>query len=298
MLRFLSGMKHALLILILWLTLSNAYAQPCLENLSVMDLTIAEQEFQRGLKLIQQRRVAQAIPIFQHLIKILPDLPSAYNNLAVLYAEQGDYDQALALLDEALKQHEAYQALHINVRAIYAQKASQVYRTALAIQLDEQQLPELTLLSELNTLPNSPACPPTTLAANNSSGLAAATQLDTALFDNDIVVEQIKTTVQAWASAWSQQNINAYLGYYSEQFLPADGTARTQWVQQRQQRLRVPSFIKVSLSQFEIDLLNENTARVQFFQRYQSNYYRDEVNKMLFLQNEQGVWLIVHENEL
>ena len=46
---------------------------------------------------------AEAIAIFQRLTAGYPELPEPYNNLAVLYARQGDFDRRRAALEKALR---------------------------------------------------------------------------------------------------------------------------------------------------------------------------------------------------
>ena len=54
----------------------------------------ARGRFLKGLILTEQARPADAIKIFGGLTEDYPELPEPYNNLAVLYASQGQYDKA------------------------------------------------------------------------------------------------------------------------------------------------------------------------------------------------------------
>src|SRR5262245_51460233 len=45
--------------------------------------------FTKGLILAEQNKVAEAVDVFTALSRDYPDLPEPYNNLAVLYAAQG-----------------------------------------------------------------------------------------------------------------------------------------------------------------------------------------------------------------
>jgi hypothetical protein len=64
-----------------------------------------------------------------------PNSVQAHNNLAVLYAAEGNLPQAREQLDRALKTSPAYQAVHENMARIYAGMARNSYGKAL--QLDE-----------------------------------------------------------------------------------------------------------------------------------------------------------------
>src|SRR3970282_478555 len=54
----------------------------------------AQGRFLKGLILVEQNKVADAIDVFTRLSQDYPELPEPYNNLAVLYAAQGQYEKA------------------------------------------------------------------------------------------------------------------------------------------------------------------------------------------------------------
>src|SRR5688572_3442285 len=54
----------------------------------------ARGRFLKGLILTEQNKPNEAIKIFTELSQDYPELPEPYNNLAVLYASQGQYDKA------------------------------------------------------------------------------------------------------------------------------------------------------------------------------------------------------------
>ena len=51
--------------------------------------------FLRGISLSQAGRAPEAITAFTKLTEDFPELPEPFNNLAVLYAQQGQYDLSL-----------------------------------------------------------------------------------------------------------------------------------------------------------------------------------------------------------
>jgi tetratricopeptide (TPR) repeat protein len=91
--------------------------------------------FLKGLLLTEQKKTAEAIQVFTGLTEDYPELPEPYNNLAVLYAQQGNYDKAKAALELAIHTHPSYATAHENLGDIYAQLASRAYDRAL--QLDK-----------------------------------------------------------------------------------------------------------------------------------------------------------------
>jgi len=91
--------------------------------------------FLKGLLLTEQKKTADAIGVFTGLTEDYPELPEPYNNLAVLYASQGNYDKAKSALELAIHTHPSYATAHENLGDVYAQLASRAYDRAL--QLDK-----------------------------------------------------------------------------------------------------------------------------------------------------------------
>jgi tetratricopeptide (TPR) repeat protein len=91
--------------------------------------------FLKGLVLTEQKRTDDAIKVFSGLTEDYPELPEPYNNLAVLYASQGNYEKARAALELAIHTHPTYATAHENLGDIYAELASRAYDRAL--QLDK-----------------------------------------------------------------------------------------------------------------------------------------------------------------
>ncbi|MDD4887346.1 MAG: tetratricopeptide repeat protein [Thiomonas sp.] len=108
-------------------------------------------QFLKGVILTEQKKDAQAIQIFQSLTEQYPELPEPYNNLAVLYAQQGQYDKARAALDMAIRTNPSYATAQANLGDIYAKLASQAYQKALQLAPDENASAKvkLNLIREL-----------------------------------------------------------------------------------------------------------------------------------------------------
>lgn len=111
----------------------------------------AQLRFTKGLILAEQNRSAEAIAVFTKLTEDFPDLPEPYNNLAVLYAADGQYDKARAALDMAMRTNPTYATALENLGDVYAKMASQAYDKALQIDPGANvPQPKLTLLRSLN----------------------------------------------------------------------------------------------------------------------------------------------------
>jgi tetratricopeptide (TPR) repeat protein len=106
--------------------------------------------FLKGLLLTEQKKTAEAIQVFTGLTEDYPELPEPYNNLAVLYASQGNYDKAKAALELAIHTHPSYATAHENLGDIYAQLASRAYDRAL--QLDKNNAAAQVKLSMVKDL--------------------------------------------------------------------------------------------------------------------------------------------------
>ena len=119
-------------------------------------------QFLKGVILTEQKKDAQAIQIFQSLTEQYPELPEPYNNLAVLYAQQGQYDKARAALDMAIRTNPSYATAQANLGDIYAKLASQAYQKALQLAPDENASAKvkLNLIRELFEQGKNPAATP------------------------------------------------------------------------------------------------------------------------------------------
>ena len=62
-----------------------------------------QMRFLRGVILTEQGKQAEATTAFTQLTQDFPELPEPYNNLAALYAGQGDFDKARIALEMAMR---------------------------------------------------------------------------------------------------------------------------------------------------------------------------------------------------
>jgi tetratricopeptide (TPR) repeat protein len=117
----------------------------------------AQGRFMKGLILTEMNRPADAIAVFTKLTEDYPELPEPYNNLAVLYAQQKQYDKARTALEMAIRTHPAYAIAYENLGDVYAKLASQAYDKAL--QLDSSNAGaqgKLSLIRDLISTSNRP----------------------------------------------------------------------------------------------------------------------------------------------
>lgn len=132
--------------------------------------------FLKGIALTELDQIPEAITVFQKLTEDFPELPEPYNNLAVLYAQQRQYDKSRAALEMAIRTHPSYATAHENLGDVYARLASQAYDKAL--QLDSANTiaqSKLALIREMMSI--SPQnVRPTRVAAAASTATAPATK--------------------------------------------------------------------------------------------------------------------------
>lgn len=98
----------------------------------------AQMRFLKGMVLSQQKRSNEAQAVFSQLTEDFPELPEPYNNLAVLYAEQGQYDKARVTLEAALRNNPAYSIARENLGDVYLRLAQQAFEKVVQTESNNQ----------------------------------------------------------------------------------------------------------------------------------------------------------------
>ena len=109
-----------------------------------------QMRFLRGVIQTETGKTSDAIATFTQITQDYPELPEPYNNMAVLYAGQSQFDKARAALEMAIRTNPSYATAHENLGDVYAKLASQAYSKAL--QLDGANAgvqPKLALIRTL-----------------------------------------------------------------------------------------------------------------------------------------------------
>ena len=110
--------------------------------------------FLKGLVLTRLNELDKARDLFIELTNEHPDLPEPYNNLAVIYASQGDFEKAQEALQQAIRTHPSYTIAHENLGDIYAKRASKAYNQALQLDADNSSAKaKLSLINDLFFVP-------------------------------------------------------------------------------------------------------------------------------------------------
>jgi tetratricopeptide (TPR) repeat protein len=104
---------------------------------------------------------------------------------------------------------------------------------------------------------------------------------------------QVRKALLSWANAWSNRDaakyVKAYVGTYTTQ-----GKSHEDWIAGRRWNFKNKKYIQVTLSNISVKA-DGRTYRASFRQKYDSNTYKDAVNKQLIFVLKGGRWLISKE---
>lgn len=130
-----------------------------------------QMRFIKGVVQRDSGKTAEALITFTRLTEDYPELPEPYNNLAVLYASEGQYDKARNALEMAIRTNPSYATAHENLGDVYAKLASQAYNKALQLDSNNTAVPpKLSLIRELfSTNPGSKTKPNATAPVANAA---------------------------------------------------------------------------------------------------------------------------------
>ncbi len=254
----------------------------------------AQARFLKGLILTEQGKINDAIGIFAALTDDYPDLPEPYNNLAVLYAGQGQYEKAKTALEMAVRAHPNYATAHENLGDIYAKMASQEYNRAL--QLDRNNLSPQTKLAVINQLfakSTKPARAPAAQSPAGASAVPATTPAAKPSVSGN--PDEVLKAVNDWAAAWSSKNTKKYFACYASDFSPAEGKSRATWEAARKKSIAKAKSIHVDISDAKVNFSDETHASATFKQAYRDNRHKTSTYKTLMLVKSGGQWLIQEE---
>ena len=275
-----------------------------------------QMRFLKGVILAESGRGADAVAVFVKLTEDFPELPEPYNNLAVLYAGQGQHEKARGMLEAAIRTNPSYATAHANLGDVYARLASQAYSKALQLDASQTEVqPKLALIKELfATAGGGPAtqvaaappvaAPAPARATSPPSLPAAAVAAEPAASSRgasgpvaglgSASSKEVEAAVNDWARAWSAKNIQAYLNAYGKDFDPAGKMSRKAWEEERRARILGKSRISVKLSGLRVTV-DGSKAVAKFKQSYSADKLNVSSRKVLEMVKSGNRWLIVRE---
>lgn len=235
----------------------------------------SQQSLQKAEAALQQQDFKTTIELLAPLHQADPTDLTIGNNLAVAYLRQQRYQQAQQVLETVLNSQPQLATVRQNLKQIYAYQAQLAYQTIFR--------------SDTIT-------PPT-----GQWILSADYEIDTtevsALKQVQLDIAQVTQQLEIWRSAWSAQDLTGYLGSYQSEYYDEGFKNRQAWVENRQLSVTNPRFIRVQLTEITVVPLAKNIIQVQFWQRYESNRFKDKVRKKLLWQKQQdGAWKIMQES--
>ena len=276
-----------------------------------------QMRFIKGVIQTEAAKPLDAITTFTQITQDYPELPEPYNNLAVLYAGQGQFDKARAALEMAIRTNPSYATAHENLGDVYAKLASQAYSKAL--QLDGGNTgvqPKLALIRTLfapdargqkptsapqaSTKPAvTPASPPVAVAPSVPATKLVAAPTTTGQSAPAAAVggteKEVVAAVRAWADAWSEKDVDTYLGSYGANFDTPGSQSRSAWEADRRARIVGKSRISVKLSNLSV-AVQGGKAVAKFKQDYSANSLNVSSRKTLDLAKVGERWVIVKES--
>lgn len=268
--------------------------------------------FLRGVIQIEKKQNNEAVATFQSMIEDFPELPEPYNNLAVLYAGQGQYEKARSALEAAIRTHPSYATAHENLGDIYTKMASESYTKALQLDINNNtaqvKLNTITNLIGATRTPPSVANPkptPPVMVSQQPIRNVAAVETNKPIAEPTNTPSKTKeafkdetdavyNVVVAWAKAWGRKDVDAYLNMYSKSFRPAGGESYQSWATERRNRIESKRRISVSLESPTV-VIKDDVATVKFRQIYEADSLSANSRKVLKLNKVQGLWRIVEE---
>ena len=268
-----------------------------------------QMRFLKGVIQTESGKTSEAITTFTKLTEDYPELPEPYNNLAVLYAGQSQFDKARAALEMAIRTNPSYATAHENLGDVYAKLASQAYSKALQLDASNTGVqPKLSLIRNLfaadakgvrpTTVAAAPAPAPAAPAAPVPAAKPATPQPPAAKSAPAPAADaqaDVEAAVQAWAKAWSSKNMQGYLGAYAPNFTPTGGQSRKDWEADRRARIVPRSRIEVGVSELNITV-NGDRATARFRQAYNSDNLNVSSRKTLDMVRSGNRWLILRES--
>lgn len=293
-----------------------------------------QMRFLKGVIQLDTGKRAEAIAAFTQLTQDAPELPEPYNNLAVIYASQNQFDKARGALESAIRTNPSYATAQENLGDVYARLASQAYSKAL--QLDQNNTavqPKLAVIRTLFT-PTPPGGKPTALVAAASPAPAPAAakapapapvapakvaaaapapvaapakapeaaapapapaHTPAAAASASASTAEVESAVRAWAAAWAGQDMDRYLAAYGPDFTPGGSQNRKGWEQDRRARIVGKSSISVNLENLVIKVDGDN-ATAKFRQIYRADNLNVSSRKTLDMQRSGNQWHIRKES--
>ncbi len=270
--------------------------------------------------LANQNQTAKAITCLSALVKAQPNMLEAYNNLGVLHASLGQHDEARRWLNLALQRLPVLWTVHQNIQNLQVEVSLKAYASALQSELPlKAAAPKLTLLASTSLsnmanitfeptatdkvealasaapAPVAPAAAAPAPAVQALKSTPAPVQTSEQAPLDEETRQQVQAAVEAWAQAWSAQNMPQYFAAYTPDYSMPKGLGRAAWEAERTSRIAGRRFVRVSVRQVSFEKVGAKVV-ARFSQFYESDNISSTHRKRLDLVRHEGGWRIEREN--
>ena len=262
-----------------------------------------------GQCLYQNKKIGSAEKYFRQALQLNPQIPQALIKMSEINFDNKKFLSSRAYLQryQEISPHNA-RTLLLGIKvenALGDQDAASSYKLLLKNSFpDSNEFAELKNLTTAeneealvnrNVAKNTPAQTPEVINEPTPTEIIDE-PTPTEIIDGNVQDKQsIEASINKWVDAWSNQDVDGYLASYAKEFIPSKGLSKNRWEKERTERLLVPSFIKITLSNLKINMRGKNYARVDFTQTYKSDTYKDRAKKELLMEKIDGEWLIIKE---
>lgn len=142
---------------------------------------------------------------------------------------------------------------------------------------------------------NPPAAPLLQAAPAAPAAPAVPAAVAQPTISDETAVNQLLAT---WRSAWSQRDVAAYLGAYSQDFQPADGSSRSTWAAARTKKVAEGAPITLDIHQLTLERIDADHFQANFQQDYAAGNYRETARqKTMLIAREGSAWRIIEERQ-
>ena len=263
-----------------------------------------------GVLLASKGQLTQARAAFEQALLTHPSLAAAHRNLLDVQTQLAQQSYARALMLEGTRVAAPQLTLLAGIPAAAASGGSQGAFTGPASASNPPAstsagsaapavaLPSMAQASTAVKVASTAAAAtasPAKAAAQPMPAKPAPAPAQTQSADSATAQEaRVREQLEAWAKAWSQQDMKAYLAAYARDFQTPGGMSRSQWEADRQLKITSKKRIRVEVSQLQIRW-REQEATVQFRQAYESDNLKVVSRKTLIWVLRDGQWRILRE---
>lgn len=290
------------LILVLTLTLSSlSFAQNLSSSTELLEAVKKNPSdnnlyFQYGISLSHEHKDNEAIVVFDKLLTIYPQSSSIYNNLAVIYARQKNFDKTEELLKNAIKYSPNTDTAYENIADLYSklsalnyQKAYQISnRSILVSKIDGlNKVLELNKETFVENKNVKTIIPVEKLPVSNSIAIFKAEPKTVVADQSSLELQEITKFLNDWKKTWENKDYKNYISFYNYTF-PENHNFKS-WIKQRISIMSAQKNIQITLSDIKIDHSN-NDVILTFTQKYTSDSLSSVENMKYLIKKFDNKW--------